>query len=488
MSGLTQLREGASLLSAIGTLSLGVLALRVRKSQLARAIAALCFVLFGWNIAVVAQGIVRSHPAFAVLDAVSTALTPPLVLEVVLVFIGEASRRRSARLAAWAYFGPLAVASLGGLFSGTLLAWIDGGIWAGWFLAGWLVTFVYELVLLGRYLRSTAEVIEKARARSVLAALVFGGACSTSDVAHSLGLPTPSLAALGTFVAAALLLSLVVRHDLLDRRVSRRAAIYAVVMISALLVAYLVVLSAFAGRLGVQLLCASLITLAAAAIARELALSLAEARADTQRLALLGRFSAQMAHDIKGPLTALLGAVQLLEGEGESEYLPLVSEQARRIGRIVDRYDRMARIEPQRTLVSMQDLARAIGRAHGVEVENGGEDRDLDADRALVEAALENVVRNALDATGNASFVRIRTNVEGDAAVFRVVDQGRGMDARVLARATEDFFSTKANGSGLGLTFAKRVAEAHGGSLALKSRRGEGTIVTIALPLSASLP
>jgi signal transduction histidine kinase len=470
-------RDWASLLAAIGTLTLGAIAARgARRDPLARAIMALCFVLFGWNISVVAQHLVHSARVFEILDSVSTALSPPLVLEVVIAFIGAAKRHRGTRIGAWCAFGGLAAASI---------VFPDNGWWALAFLVGWMIVFALQITLLVRYLRRATEAREKARARIVMAALAFGGACSTSDIAHAAGLPAPFLGALGTFVASALLLTLVVRLDLFDARVTARTSLYVAGMISAGVVAYLVVLSAFADRLGVQLLFAVLLAMVGAAIARELALSLAEARARTQRLALVGRFSAQMTHDIRGPLTALLGAAQLLDGQ-ENEYLQLVTEQAKRIAGIVDRYDRMARIEPQKTIVSVNDVAAAIARAHSVETALAEPGRELDADRALLETALENVVRNAVEATGDPSLVRVESGETAGLVELRVVDRGPGMDARVRERASEDFFTTKASGSGLGLAFARRVAEAHGGELTIASRLGEGTTVTLRFPVQPS--
>lgn len=474
---LREVRDWASLLAAIGTLTLGAIAARgARRDPLARAITALCFVLFGWNFSVLAQRIVHHARVFEILDSVSTALSPPLVLEVVIAFIGAGTRHRGLRIGAWAAFGALAAASV-------LVP--DERWWSLTFLVCWMSVFAVEVTLLVRYLRRASEAREKARARIVLAALAFGGACSTSDIAHAVGLPAPYLGALGTVVAAALLLTLVVRLDLFEHRVTARTSIYVVGMISAGVVSYLVVLSAFAERLGVQLLFAVLLAMIGAAIARELALSLAETRARTQRLALVGRFSAQMTHDIRGPLTALLGAVQLLDGE-KNEYLQLVADQAKRIAGIVDRYDRMARVEPVKTIVSVNDVAYGIARAHAVETALAEPDPELDADRALLEAALENVVRNAVEATGQASLVRVETRKSSGLVEIVVIDQGPGMDARVLERATEDFFTTKANGSGLGLAFARRVVEAHGGELTIASRRKEGTTVTFRFPVQRS--
>src|SRR3954470_17637137 len=106
-SGMRELRDWMSLLAAVGHLSLAVTALASgRRSAVARPLAALCFVLFGWNFATLAQHLFGGT-ALSVLDSAFTALSPPLVLEVVLRFVGEGRRRRLARGAAWLFFGTL---------------------------------------------------------------------------------------------------------------------------------------------------------------------------------------------------------------------------------------------------------------------------------------------------------------------------------------------------------------------------------------------
>jgi signal transduction histidine kinase len=78
----------------------------------------------------------------------------------------------------------------------------------------------------------------------------------------------------------------------------------------------------------------------------------------------------------------------------------------------------------------------------------------------------------------------VRTERVGDASggvAVSVEDDGEGMDARLLERAADEFFTTKATGSGLGLSFAERVAEVHGGTLRLTSRAGKGTVVRLSL-------
>jgi signal transduction histidine kinase len=107
----------------------------------------------------------------------------------------------------------------------------------------------------------------------------------------------------------------------------------------------------------------------------------------------------------------------------------------------------------------------------------------VDAD--LLGVALENVVRNAAESLHGSGRIEVRTEPAGPAGVcITVTDDGVGMDARQKERAFDEFFTTKASGSGLGLSLVRRVVEAHGGHVSLHSREGVGTVVRLRLPAS----
>lgn len=496
-------RAWTSLSAAALQLSLAVTALVAgNRSQVARPLAAFGLCMFGWNFAVFGR-LAFHEPMLSVLDSALTALSPALVFEVVLAFTGTARSFRAARLALWGELGALAAFSLGAFVSPRLYAWLDEPSWALAFLAGWLPSLAFEVWLLARHLRGTSDAREKSRARTVLSALAIGAAFATSDVARGLGLETPYLGAVGTVISGALLTTLAVRMELFDRNVSARTAAYVLAMTTAFVVAYLLVLRSFAGSLAAQTFGTLLVTLVVVAVARELVMARAEARERAQRLTVLGRFSAQMAHDLKSPLSALLGAVQVLEGESSddaaskemrAELLPLVAEQARRVASIVERYDKMGRVEPRLSLVRVNDVARAAARANGLPpacLALDAAEPECDADPDLLASAVENVVRNAVEAcrsvAGAEGAVRIETAEDAARGVLlvRVTDRGPGMDARQRARAFDEFYTTKPSGSGLGLSFARRVMTAHGGDVRIESEHGRGTSVELWLPKSS---
>src|ERR687890_713560 len=104
-------------------------------------------------------------------------------------------------------------------------------------------------------------------------------------------------------------------------------------------------------------------------------------------------------------------------------------------------------------------------------------------DRMLIGRALTNVIENALHAMPGGGTLTLDAALAPEKHVrLRVTDTGVGMDADSIAKIFEPYFSTKAIGTGLGLTIAKRNVEANGGTISVTSERGRGTSVTMTLP------
>jgi signal transduction histidine kinase len=500
-------REWMFLLASVGHLALASVSLtRSSKSIMGRPLALLCFGLFGWNFASLAENLSRG-PMWSVLDAVFTALSPPLMLYLVAAFVGALRAHLRVVALAWVLFGALALSSATGFFSARGREWDDSTGWASVFLGAWLPTLATSLGWLVRHLARSPEPDEKARTRTFLAAIALGGALATTDELAALGVPVPQLAALGTLMGTLLVATAVFRFRFLDRDLSISTAIYAVALASAGLVAYLVAHRLFGGSVAALGAVTALLALVLGAATREVALSRAAQRERTERLAALGRLSAQMAHDIRNPLAALLGAARVLDdappdqpAHQQREFRRLLVEQAERIRAIVDRYERVGRVEPVACRVPINDVVRRVvsGQrvaANGIEVALDllEPSPECDADPDLVATALENLVRNAFEAMPGGGEVRVQTGVDQRAAgpttvVVRVEDNGEGMDARRAERAFDDFYTTKTTGSGLGLAFVRRVAMVHGGNVTLASRPGEGTVVELRLPTASPTP
>jgi signal transduction histidine kinase len=106
----------------------------------------------------------------------------------------------------------------------------------------------------------------------------------------------------------------------------------------------------------------------------------------------------------------------------------------------------------------------------------------LHVDRGLLGRALVNVIENALHAMRGGGTLSIATRPSDGGATIEIEDTGVGMDRDALTRLFEPYFSTKATGTGLGLTIAKRNVELNSGEISVSSEKGRGTTVTISLP------
>jgi signal transduction histidine kinase len=97
-----------------------------------------------------------------------------------------------------------------------------------------------------------------------------------------------------------------------------------------------------------------------------------------------------------------------------------------------------------------------------------------------------NILHNSIEAMPDGGRIAVATSVAGRMVAISVEDTGRGIPERHQARVFSPFFTTKAEGSGLGLVLAKRIVTGHGGKISLRSREGVGTCIMIELPACRS--
>jgi signal transduction histidine kinase len=109
-------------------------------------------------------------------------------------------------------------------------------------------------------------------------------------------------------------------------------------------------------------------------------------------------------------------------------------------------------------------------------------------DQRLFRQALINLAQNAQQAMPGGGVLELQTRRQGDRVVLDVIDTGQGMDRKTQAKMFDAFYSTKSDGSGLGLPTVRRVVEAHGGTIACASEVSRGTQFTISLPAAESAP
>ncbi|MFN0062982.1 MAG: ATP-binding protein [Myxococcaceae bacterium] len=500
------LEQWTSLLACAGELTCAALALRrVGESSLARPLALLSLNLFAWNFAEFAYS-VSSQPAWQRLDVAASPWSPALGLLFTVTFVGKRQALRWGLWLAYLTFGSLSAVGLLAFFFAWAQHIIDGNIWSTWFLLGLVPTAFAILWLLYAHLHGAAGEVERSRTRLVLLALATGSAFGATDLLAGAGLPFPRLANLGVLFGNVLLLVVTVRFRLLRNPLSFAQALVSALFAGVSVFIYVQLLRGFAPDVALPLLAST--TLAALALALFVPMW-SQRRKAARRLhglAALGRVSDQLAHDLKNPLAALRGAAQFLREEiarGNSvqnklEFFDLLVEQTDRLGSTIERYRRLGRVEPQCALLDVNALVQhtlalqplATGNV-SVKLALSPGLSSVSADADLLAAALHNLVRNSIEAMPNGGTLTVSTQLaQGprEAGVrISVEDTGIGMDARAREQAFEDFFTTKASGTGLGLAFVRRVVEAHRGEVQLTSHEGRGTRVQMFLPTDSLL-
>ncbi|MFW9269915.1 sensor histidine kinase [Pseudomonas sp. NR3] len=220
-----------------------------------------------------------------------------------------------------------------------------------------------------------------------------------------------------------------------------------------------------------------------------------------ERLSSLGRMVASLAHQIRTPLSAaLLYASHLTE-----QQLPMDTQQ-RFAGRLKERLHELEhqvrdmlvfargelpltdRVTPKALLQSLQAAALTHVQDLPIRWQCDSHAGEVLCNRDTLVGAVLNLIENAIQASGGDVRLKIHLYTRGSTLRLCVSDSGSGIDPAVLTRLGEPFFTTKATGTGLGLTVVKAVARAHQGELLLRSRLGRGTCALIVLPLFSSAP
>ncbi|HUE97293.1 MAG TPA: ATP-binding protein, partial [Longimicrobiaceae bacterium] len=214
----------------------------------------------------------------------------------------------------------------------------------------------------------------------------------------------------------------------------------------------------------------------------------------SRRLSQLGEMSAVLAHEIRNPLASLKGNAQLLaermpEGTRDRAKADRVVSEATRLEALTTDLLEFARSGPNEPLPSAPaDLAREAIE----EVGSGNiilDDAQAPAgwlfDRERLRHALVNILRNAVQASpGRAPVLRIAE--EADSLVFEVRDFGDGLPPGAEERLFDPFFTTRTNGTGLGLAVARRAVESHGGRIEASNHPAGGALFRILLPAEPS--
>lgn len=229
----------------------------------------------------------------------------------------------------------------------------------------------------------------------------------------------------------------------------------------------------------------------------------------SDHLASLGEMAAGIAHEVRNPLTSLRGCAQELADICTTSKLPDAADLA---GILVTESDRLARIvsdflvlsrmrKPDRQPLDLEPLLDEMRRMATMRADLPPgtaftitlhpETPSVLADADQLRQVLQNLVNNSLDAVRDSGVPTVTCHAERasednplamPAVVIHVTDNGCGIPSELQERVFTPFFSTKAQGTGLGLSLVNRIVREHEGLLELASKPGQGTTITVYLP------
>ncbi len=218
-----------------------------------------------------------------------------------------------------------------------------------------------------------------------------------------------------------------------------------------------------------------------------------------ERLSAMGELASGVAHEIRNPLNTIGTIVQQLDKDFEpredsAEYhslARLVYREVRRINDTVQDFLKFARPEPIRTepfdfkpwLEDVIRQHRPMLAEKGIALETETDDPGrVQWDRKQMGQVMMNLILNASQATDKGGKVEILSRIAGDEIEIKIKDNGAGMDESTLKKIFNLYFTTKAEGTGIGLAMVQRIVYEHGGVISVESEKGRGTEFILRLP------
>ena len=220
------------------------------------------------------------------------------------------------------------------------------------------------------------------------------------------------------------------------------------------------------------------------------------------KLAETGQLAANIAHELRNPLSSIKGAAQLLRKEmpeslmaEHGEFLDMIVHEVNGLDRIATEFLEFSRVTPPEMrpvnvnglLSRLLQFMSAYLSEQEIQVTQKLEEGlpELSLDRSQIEQVVKNIVINAVQAMphGGSLTVTTRSHPQQDIVDIDFRDTGVGIPANKLDKICAPFFTTKTKGTGLGLAIARKIIETHGGRLVIRSTPGEGSNFTLQLPI-----
>ncbi|MBJ6363984.1 ATP-binding protein [Paenibacillus sp. GCM10012307] len=215
---------------------------------------------------------------------------------------------------------------------------------------------------------------------------------------------------------------------------------------------------------------------------------------ETEKLTLAGTLAAGIAHEIRNPLTSLKGFIQLGRGKNP-QYTDLMLTEIDRINGIVSELLELAvpkpttleRVRLDSLLNNVVLLLNAQANLYNVELKIGQEVEDdvfvVQGEENKLKQVFINLIKNAIESMDDGGGIDIHLTSSNQWAKVQITDQGGGIRTEMLERLGEPFYTTKEQGTGLGIMICNRIVSEHKGVLDFQNNGQGGTTVTVKLPI-----
>src|SRR5271167_1368950 len=217
-----------------------------------------------------------------------------------------------------------------------------------------------------------------------------------------------------------------------------------------------------------------------------------------EHFATLGELATGLAHEIRNPLAGIAGVIEIVSRDLPPDSVARsvikdAKEEALQINRILTELLDTARPKPPQFRVSdvcttvehavMFARQQAVTKRIMIELEVSGDIPPVDHDPNQINQVLLNLLLNAIQSMDKPGTIRVVLEHDDDAVLIAVADEGKGIAPENLPNIFRPFFTTKGHGTGLGLSLARRIVEAHGGQIDVTSEVGKGTRFQVRLSI-----
>nr|MBU1327525.1 response regulator [Candidatus Omnitrophota bacterium] len=208
----------------------------------------------------------------------------------------------------------------------------------------------------------------------------------------------------------------------------------------------------------------------------------------SEKLATIGKLAAIVAHELKNPLAVMKNAPEIKED------VDIISDEVNKANKIISDLLQFSRtnkptLKPEKINVVVRKTTSRLKIPPEIELTMELQDNlpDIELDRQQIEQVFYNIAINAIQAMTDGGRLTIKTNLDSDCIETSITDTGSGIAGENLEKIFEPLFSTKAQGTGLGLPVCALLVEKHGGRIEVESRPKKGTTFIVKLPIAKTI-